>query len=427
MTSTRSSPPPAYRTQRALSMAAETRRPRNLHLNYPHPTIDPEFLYNHPSPSPVSPSSNSHAYPPVPPSSSSSSSSSHSASSLVVRSQNTPENSLFGEPDQFQRSAVPSSLADQRKEAKIAQRQRREQIVLKLQQEQIEAQEKAKAEKLERQRLKLERKQKRTEIPTSNNNHHQDPLDLQDQNPQLRYRLQDPQQLKQQHRLHQPQRSLPIHPYATQPEVQYQSSQYYHVDGNVYQHQQQQSHQNENNGLSSSSSTASTTASRSSRSTPDRLRSLSLKDTHKSMYDLRPSWSGGPSSPTVPAAYDHYQQPSSPQQQQQQDYYYHSGYESDENSSSRSHGWDSLMDTLHSPTVSSPSDDSWDSKDEPEMDLMETMSSLTLNHNNSGSGNGKYLLSKFHLPLFPPYPDIQSGIIPSAVLLATTHLVRKLF
>jgi len=56
------------------------------------------------------------------------------------------------------------------------------------------------------------------------------------------------------------------------------------------------------------------------------------------------------------------------------------------------------MDTLHSPTVSSPSDGSCDSRDEPELDLMETMSSLTMSHNN-GSGNGKYLLGAYFLVL----------------------------
>ncbi|GJJ68789.1 hypothetical protein EMPS_01135 [Entomortierella parvispora] len=360
-------------------MAAETRRPRDLHVHHAHPTIAPEYLYN--SPSPTSPSLS-------PPSSASSvsSSSSHIHNIAIERS-------LFGELDHFQQRPVPASLAEQRKEARIAQRQRREQIVLKLQREQIEAQEKAKAEKLEKQQAKMERKQKRAELAAACPD-----LDLPDRE-QQRYRLQDSQPsplpdfaTSSQHNKSLQQRSLPIHPFTPQPDVQYHSSQYYHVDGVVYQHSHKDPLGQPQHDAHSSASSTTSTASRSSRSTPDRLRSLSLKGTHKSMYDLRPLQ--GPSSPTVPSVYYEQQSPFHPHHYDQhspQDHYYLSGYESDENASSRSHGWDSLMDTLHSPTVSSPSDDSWDSRDEPELDLMDTMSSLTMSHNN-GSGNGKYLL-----------------------------------
>ncbi|KAG0038234.1 hypothetical protein BGZ82_000745 [Podila clonocystis] len=95
----------------------------------------------------------------------------------------------------------------------------------------------------------------------------------------------------------------------------------------------------------------------------------------KSMYDLRP-WSGSglPQSPT----YDLY-----------------SGYESDE--ASGSHGWDSLMDTLHSPTMTTmttmthPSDTvSWDSKGDYGLELIDSLDSMSLG--DSGNGNGKYLL-----------------------------------
>ncbi|KAG0043973.1 hypothetical protein BGZ83_010798 [Gryganskiella cystojenkinii] len=324
---------------------------------------------------------------------------------------------LFGEPDQFQpqqqrsSSATPTpNLAEQRKEAKIAQRQRREQIILRLQQEQIDAQEKAKAEKRERQQAKLERKQQKKGAAATVTVD----LDPGQHSSQQRYHLQDPQQYSHPHnKTHQQQRSLPIHPFSTQPEGLYHSSQHYHSSSYI----------EGGEGLSSeSSTTSSSTASTirhppSSRSESDRMRSLSLKGTHKSMYDIRP-WSAdgngdNPASPTVPSSFTYYydQQRHYHQQQQQQhqyehdqhpqDYHYHSGYDSDENSSSRSHGWDSLMDTLHSPTISSPPDGNWESfrgddyqkqqqQNELDFKMMETMSSLTLTH--STSGNGKYLL-----------------------------------
>ncbi|KAF9279634.1 hypothetical protein BGZ68_007792 [Mortierella alpina] len=194
-----------------------------------------------------------------------------------------------------------------------------------LQQQQIEAQEKAKLEKLERQQAKQERKQRRSEYKQL-----------------YREQYEGASQPKDIHKQH----SLPINAYTHEPSSpHFHPSHHYHLD----------SQQHEGNCSSSSS-----TNSRSSRSTPDRVRSLSLKSNAKSMSDLRPSHSNE---------------------------YYYNGYESDENTLTRSHDWDSLMDTLHSPTLSSPTDSlQWE---EPEQDLMDSMNGLTLSN---GNGNGKYLL-----------------------------------
>ncbi|KAF9304141.1 hypothetical protein BGZ74_002281 [Mortierella antarctica] len=329
------SPTPSHRTQRALSMAAETRKSRDpFHLSgdYPYthqpfhyppnPIPSPFFDAYHPPTSPESPTLSS-------PSSASSPSPSPTKSSIATAYNNAQDATvcLFGSQDPFNRG-VPTTTPEQRKEAKeakIAQRQRREQIILMLQQQQIEAQEKAKQDKLDRQQAKLERKQKRAEFKDM--------------------------QIQAQMRREQG-------PLSALPDIQYQPSQLYHLD-------QASTH-------SSSSSTS--TSPRNSSPNPDRMRSLSLKSNTKSMYDLRPwSGSGVPHSPT----YDLY-----------------SGYESDE--ASGSHGWDSLMDTLHSPTMTTmthPSDTlSWDLKDDHGLELADSLDSMSLGDSGNGNGNGKYLL-----------------------------------
>ncbi|KAG0209819.1 hypothetical protein BGX28_009925 [Mortierella sp. GBA30] len=301
MVNSRSSAP-AHRTQRALSMAAETRKPSDMLY------ISPDYPYVQ------SCSTNNTKVPSVP------------AVPVIPASSaqpSSPRELFFTDLEHFHRTTP--SMVEQKKEAKIAQRQRREQIVQMLQQQQIEAQEKAKQEKLERQQVKQERKQRRSEYKQM-------------------YREQ--YEGGGHHKEKSKQHSLPIHTYSSESiSPHFHPSHHYHLDS---QHQQRE-------GVSSSSSS---TTSQSSRSSPDRVRSLSLKSNAKSMSDLRPSTNE-----------------------------YHSGYDSDDNSYSRSHGWDSLMDTLQSPTLSSPTDSlHWD---EPELELMDSMNTLTLSN---GNGNGKYLL-----------------------------------
>ncbi|KAF9544858.1 hypothetical protein EC957_011588 [Mortierella hygrophila] len=323
MVQARSTTPP-YRMQRALSMAADTKRARdNFYVSseYPYTQQIPAVpsVPTLPPPSTVDQIPHDHTHEP-----------------------------FFVDSEHFQRSTPQQG--DQKKEARAAARQRREQIIIMLQQQQIEAQEKAKQDKLERQQQKAERKQRRSDYKQM-------------------YKAQ------QEHSLdgdNDKQRSLPIHPLSFQDgnNPQFQSSQFYHVDPSSPPQQEL---------LSSASST---TTSSSSRSNPDRVRSLSLKSNTKSMYDLRP-WSGGPKSAS-PKNHRNINTTTTTANDQ-------SGYDSDENSA-RSHGWDSLMDTLHSPTLTAPSElTSWDSKDDVDQDLMESMSSFSLS-GDSGNGNGKYLL-----------------------------------
>ncbi|KAI1317940.1 hypothetical protein EDD11_007462 [Mortierella claussenii] len=259
----------------------------------------------------------------------------------------------FFDFEPFQR-LVPPASSQQKKEALLAQHQRREQIILMLQQQQIDAQEKARQEKLEKQQAKLERKQRRSEMK---------------QIYQAQYAGRSSKEKNLQERP-QKQHSLPIYAYPDEPTSPhltdsqlYASNHSYHHDSPPFSLQLR----HDQDGLSSSSSS---TTSGSSRKTSDRMRSLSLKSTTKSMYDL-PPWSGGPQLPA---------------------HEYHVGYDGDENQSGRSHGWDSLMDTLRSPTLSSPSDALWDLKDETELDMMDSMSALTLGHGFNDNGDGRYLL-----------------------------------
>ncbi|KAG0344035.1 hypothetical protein BG004_004793 [Podila humilis] len=363
MVNSRSSP--TQRTQRALSMAAETRTARDaIHFSDDYP-----YTQQH-QPIPSIPSIPSHhennnipqstemSAPTYAPSLSSASSTSipsiksstnknNNVNSNHINPYDNPPSSIFGPHEHFlSTSSSPSLTPEQRKEAKVAQRQRREQIILMLQQQQIEAQEKAQKDKHDRQQAKLERKQKRTELK-----------ELQQQN--------------------QPdQKDGPFSPQLH--DVQYHASQYYHLahsaslssnhssssSSNQYPHDHTKSLTFTSSGTGPSSS---------SNRNSQQSRSLSLKSTTKSMYDLRP-WSGSGGPPPQSPTYDMY-----------------SGYESDE--ASGSHGWDSLMETLHSPTaMSSPSDTiSWDSKEDYDQDMVDSMGALGLSHDN-GNGNGKYLL-----------------------------------
>ncbi|KAH7059469.1 hypothetical protein BKA57DRAFT_444929 [Linnemannia elongata] len=336
MVQARSTTPP-YRTQRALSMAADTKGSRDNFY------ISSEYPYTQQIPAVPS-------VPALPPPS--------TADKIPHDHTHEP---FFVDSEHFQRSTPQQ--ADQKKEARAAARQRREQIIIMLQQQQLEAQEKAKQDKLERQQQKAERKQRRSDYKQMYKAQYEHSLDGDKDK----------------------QRSLPIHPLSFHDgnNPQFQSSQFYHVDPSS-PHQQEL--------FSSASSTA---TSSSSRSNPDRVRSLSLKSNTKSMYDLRP-WSGGPQSASPDNHHHHHHRNNNSSN-------YHnynsnpaatidqSGYDSDENSA-RSHGWDSLMDTLQSPTFTSPSElTSWDSKDDVDQDLMESLSSFSLS-GDSGNGNGKYLL-----------------------------------
>ncbi|KAF9577141.1 hypothetical protein BGW38_007842, partial [Lunasporangiospora selenospora] len=317
-----SRPPPPYRTQRALSMAAETKRARDaLHISLDYP-----YSYPYPpSPSTIPPAHATSTTTTTTTSSSSSTSSTHPPLS--------PKSMFIGAEEYHLVSPrAIATLVEQKREAKHAQRQRREQIIAMLQQQQIDAQEKAKQEKLDKQQAKLERKQIRSE--------HKQMYQAQYDNRKQSKHSKD--------RQHQPEPPL------------------------SYAHGEEPL---SSRGIDDNFSSTSSNSSRSTHSAPDRLRSLSLKSNTKSMYDLRP-WSGCPQSPS--------QEP-------------RPGYENDEHLPPRSPGWDSLMDTLYSPTLSSPPDlqslQSLESyQEEPDLDLMDCMGSLSLSSDYSSNGNGKYLL-----------------------------------
>ncbi|KAG0365591.1 hypothetical protein BGX24_004045 [Mortierella sp. AD032] len=125
--------------------------------------------------------------------------------------------------------------------------------------------------------------------------------------------------------------------------------------------------------LDSLSSTTSGSSSHKTKVSAEQTRSLSLKtQSTKSMYDLRP-WYGAPQSPGMEQ--------------------HHRDYESDE---TLSQGWDSLMDTLQSPTMTSPLDAvNWESmsRDDQETEQIESsLENLTLNIGDNKNGKGRYLL-----------------------------------
>ncbi|KAG0264318.1 hypothetical protein BG011_007066 [Mortierella polycephala] len=237
------------------------------------------------------------------------------------------------------------------------------------QQQKKKDQEKSGHADLDKQHAKLERKQKRDEYKQMYQNQY-------DFEQQTRRHRGDKRQ----------QRSLPIYSSTTSPmgsnssatteclrpqsstpanaKVNYSSQHYYlgrapPATGQNAHHQQRR--------VDSLSSAILSGSSRKHLDEAEQLRSLSLKSqSTKSMYDLRP-WSGTPQAP---------------------DSEYFPGYDSDD--TAMSHGWDSLMDTLHAPTVSSSSMDSsqWDSscKDDVDVDQLDSnLSNMTLSHDNNKS------------------------------------------
>ncbi|KAG0057503.1 hypothetical protein BGZ83_009142 [Gryganskiella cystojenkinii] len=293
-------------------------------------------------------------------------------------------------PIQPQQPVTSYSTADPKKIAKAAQRQKRDLLVQKLQQQQAEVNERARQEKIERDQAKQERRQKKEEYKQMYQSQH----DYQ-------------QQLEERRTERRQQRSLPIYPTAfatsSTSSVGNESSSaaptfpqsisneiYYHTSRHYHRERTSATSTTGRDNLDSMSSTAteSSTATRSShiignnktKVSSEQMRSLSLKSTStKSMYDLRP-WSGGA--------------PRSPIYDQQT-------FEVDRDETASSQGWDSLMDTLHSPTVSAPLEsplwDSSSSKEELEPDSMSLSSQLNasmglLPQENSKNGNGRYLL-----------------------------------
>lgn len=320
---------------RSLSMASESQRIRDALINPPSNTTTP-FI-------PVS-----------------SSSSSKYDRSKKHLSHDTPR-SLFGDYDHLPSSLPLPPLPDpatltpeQKKHIKRQKEQQKEHLHFSLQQKD--------SKKLDRQ-AKLEQKQKKAEYQQMYQNQHDYIHAVDSRKAEKRQQL-----------------SLPIYP-AGQWDPLPTAELYYHESRHYRQPKTTSINSQHHNSFSSSSSTM-TSSPQTKHSSHEKPRSMSLKSTTKSMYDLRP-WSGTPQSPTF-------------------DYI---SYDSDDTAGT--HGWDSLMDTLYSPSTESPN--SWSnssldvpyvatsgSKDtDPDLDLVETaLSTMALSTDKLGNGNGKYLLGK---------------------------------
>ncbi|KAG0276478.1 hypothetical protein BGZ95_007480 [Linnemannia exigua] len=352
----RSQPQP--RTQRALSMASETQKSRDAVVNaYTKPHLDNLDAYY----TQFNPSTRAKA-------------TAQDATTISPSrlSDNSPPH--IEKVDLYKRPT--SSPMPPHTPANLeAKRQRQEQILYQQHQQ----------DKLERHQAKLERKQKQQDYKQMYQN-------------QFTYQTEmDEKRVKRQLR------SQPIYippsvsssseiTVVTSDSSESWSSQltpptnemYYYASRHQQQQQQQQrerpsyhhynqEHASQHPRLDSLSSTTSGSSSHKTKVSAEQTRSLSLKtQSTKSMYDLRP-WYGAPQSPGMEQ--------------------HHHDYESDE---TLSQGWDSLMDTLHSPTMTSPLDAvNWESMSRGDQDTEQIESSLenlTLNLSDSKNGKGRYLL-----------------------------------
>ncbi|KAG0021556.1 hypothetical protein BGZ81_008876, partial [Podila clonocystis] len=326
-----SPPPPTCRT-RSLSMASESQRICDAAINPPSKTTIPF--------TPVSSSSSKYDRP------------------KKHLSYDTPR-SLFGDYDRLTSSPPlpplpdpPALTSEQKKQIK---RQQKEHLHLTLQQKE--------SKRLDRQ-AKLEQKQRKAEYQQMYQNQH-DYIHAVDRKAEKRQQL-----------------SLPIYPTGQWNPLP--TAELYYHESRHYRQAKTTNNSQHHNSFSSSSYTMTcstmTSLSQTKHSSPEKARSMSLKSTTKSMYDLRP-WSGTPQSPTFDYA----------------------SYDSDDTSGTR--GWESLMDTLYSPSTDSPNSWSNSSLDvpyvptsgskvtNPDLGLVETaLSSLVLSTDRLGNGNGKYLL-----------------------------------
>ncbi|KAK3813745.1 MAG: hypothetical protein J3R72DRAFT_462062 [Linnemannia gamsii] len=345
---------PQQRTQRALSMASETQKSRDAVVNaYTKPHLDNLDAYY----SQFNPSTRAKA-------------TAQDATTISPSrlSDNSPPH--IEKVDLYKRPT--SSPMPPHTPANLeVKRQRQEQLLYQQHQQ----------DKLERHQAKLERKQKQQDYKQMYQN-------------QFTYQTEmDEKRVKRQ------QRSQPIYipPSAsssseitvfTADSSESWSSQptpptnemYYYASRHQQQqrerpsyHHHSQDHPSQQPRLDSLSSTTSGSSSHKTKVSAEQTRSLSLKtQSTKSMYDLRP-WYGAPQSPGMEQ--------------------HHRDYESDE---TLSQGWDSLMDTLQSPTMTSPLDAvNWESmsRDDQETEQIESsLENLTLNIGDNKNGKGRYLL-----------------------------------
>ncbi|KAF9568846.1 hypothetical protein EC968_002818 [Mortierella alpina] len=341
-----------HRTQRALSISAETGVSRNTY-----------YELDGPNPRPASP-----------PFSASTLLSPFSQLSHDIQLPPVNDLDLYTRPASQPLTASgldPAVQSGETMKTDGSRRSKKDQLSLKSLQT-------GKLDKADKQQAKLERKQKREEYKQMYQSQH-------DYERQMEERRTEKRQ----------QRSLPIHsssmsvvsgsdaptdhagrPQSLAPvnEMYYHSSRHYYRPSRPYQHNYCPDPSLEQPRVGSLSSSTSSKYSHRDKTSAEKLRSFSLKSqSTKSMNDLRP-WSGVP---PHSLAHD-----------------YPSGYDSDDTAMSQD--WGSLMDTLHSPSILQPMDSpTWDSssKDDTELESVDaSFSNMSLTPDNSMSGNGRYLL-----------------------------------
>ncbi|KAG0296760.1 hypothetical protein BGZ96_008620 [Linnemannia gamsii] len=354
-------PQPQHRTQRALSMASDTQKARDAVVSaYSNPHLhDLDAYYSQFNPSTRAKATAQDATTSLP------------SSALPSRLSNTTPH--IEKVDLYKRPT--SSPMPPHTPANLeAKRQRHEQLLQQQHQQ----------ERLERQQAKQERKQKQQDYKQMYQN-------------QFNYQTEMDEKEKKSRRQ---QRSQPIHIpssantsseisifstdtssdtlssqiSAPTNEMYYYSSRHQQRERSTYASQDHPTSYYQRSRLDSLSSTTSgSSSSHKTKVSAEQTRSLSLKTpSTKSMYDLRP-WYGAPQSPGL----EHHQR----------------DYESDE---TLSQGWDSLMDTLQSPSMPISLDAyNWEpmSRDGLETEQVEaSLENLTLTPADSKNGKGRYLL-----------------------------------
>jgi hypothetical protein len=354
---------PKQRTQRALSMASETQKSRDAVVSaYSKPLLhDLDAYYSQFDPSTRAKATAQDATATFP--------------SSTLPSRLSDSTSYIEKVDLYKRPT--SSPMPPHTPANLeAKRQRHEQLLYQQQQQ----------EKLERQQAKQVRKQKEQDYKQMYQN-------------QFNYQTEMDEKEKKTRRQ---QRSQPIYipPSANTSseisifsidtsdtlssqlsaptnEMYYYSSRHQQRERPTYAYQDHPTSYSQQSRLDSLSSTTSGSSSHKTKVSAEQPRSLSLKTpSTKSMYDLRP-WYGAPQSPGL----EHHQR----------------DYESDE---TLSQGWDSLMDTLQSPSMPTPLDAyDWDSMSRDDLETEQVVASLenlALTPADSKNGKGRYLLGKIH-------------------------------
>ncbi|KAF9922828.1 hypothetical protein FBU30_007036 [Linnemannia zychae] len=346
MVSTEHRTQPQHRTQRALSMASESQKARDAVVGgFTKPNLDDlDAYYSHFSPSTRATTT---------------------VHDTTPSQQRLSDNIPYVEKVDLYKRPTSSPMPPHTPANLEAKRLRQEQLRYQQQQQ----------ERIDRYQAKLERKQKQQEYKQMYQN-------------QFNYQTQLDEKQKRQLRsqpIYIPSsaptlEATPLSTDASEPwasQLTPPTNEMYYYASRHQQQRERPSHHYYSNQLSqqsrldSLSSTNSSSSSQRTKVSTEHSRSLSLKaQSTKSMHDLRPYY-GSPHSPGVDSRHD---------------------YESDE---TLSQGWDSLMDTLNSPTNPASHDAiNWESmSNDAEMEQIDaSFENLTLAPSDSKNGKGRYLL-----------------------------------